>query len=74
VLENTMKFAVGLMLATFGIFWSVEGTGVSWPGADVALLGIFAFLTLVSLGLVAVLRRMSARQTLMATNAASMGE
>ena len=26
--ENTMKFAVGLMLATFGIFWSVEGTGL----------------------------------------------
>jgi uncharacterized membrane protein len=72
--ENTMKFAVGLMLATFGIFWSVEGTGMAWPGADVALLGILAFLTLVSLGLVAVLRRMSARQALMATNAASMGE
>ena len=26
--ENTMKFAVGVMLATFGIFWSVEGTGI----------------------------------------------
>jgi hypothetical protein len=23
--ENTMKFAVGLMLATFGIFWSLRG-------------------------------------------------
>jgi len=72
--ENTMKFAVGLMLATFGIFWSVEGTGMAWPGADVALLGILAFLTLVSLGLVAVLRRMYERQALIAANAASMGE
>ena len=72
--ENTMKFAVGLMLATFGIFWSVEGTGMAWPGADVALLGILAFLTLVSLGLVAVLRQMSARHALIAANAASMGE
>jgi uncharacterized membrane protein len=72
--ENTMKFAVGLMLATFGIFWSVEGTGMVWPGADVALLGIFVFLTLVSLGLVAVLRRMYERQALIAANAAGMRE
>jgi uncharacterized membrane protein len=72
--KNTMKFAVGLMLATFGIFWSVEGTGVAWPGADVSLLGIFVFLTLVSLGLVAVLRRMYERQTLIAANAAGVGE
>jgi uncharacterized membrane protein len=69
-----MKFAVGLMLATFGTFWSAEGTGMVWPGADVALLGIFVFLTLVALGLVAVLRRMSARHALLAANAAGMGE
>ena len=25
--ENTLKFAVGLLLATFGTFWSVEGLG-----------------------------------------------
>jgi uncharacterized membrane protein len=51
--ENTMKFAVGLMLATFGSFWSGEGTGLARPGADVALLGILVLLTLVSLGWVA---------------------
>ena len=56
--ENAMKFTVGLMLATFGIFWSAEGAGVNWPGADLAILGILGFLTLVSLGFVAVLRRM----------------
>jgi uncharacterized membrane protein len=71
--EHTMQFAVGLMLATFGRFWSVEGTGMAWPGADVALLGIFALLTLVSLGLVVVLSRMSARPALIAANAASLG-
>src|SRR5207244_5575480 len=61
--ENTMKFAVGVMLATFGIFWSVEGTGMVWPGADGAILGLLVLLTLVSLGLVALLRRMQqARQ------------
>src|SRR5207253_9297625 len=25
--ENAMKFAVGVMLTTFGIFWSAEGAG-----------------------------------------------
>jgi uncharacterized membrane protein len=55
--ENTMKFAVGVMLSAFGIFWSVEGTGARWPGADVAVLGIIAFLTIAALALVAVLRR-----------------
>src|SRR5262245_23115954 len=72
--ENTMKFAVGLMLTTFGIFWSVEGTGIEWPGADVAILLILGFLTLVSVGLVAALRRMHERQTLIAAGAAGMGE
>ena len=36
--ENTMKFAVGVMLCAFGTFWGAEGAGASWPGADAALL------------------------------------
>jgi uncharacterized membrane protein len=72
--ENAMKFAVGVLLATFGIFWSVEGTGMVWPGADGAILGILVVLTLVSLGLVALLRRMQqARQALQTANVAGMG-
>lgn len=55
--ENTMKFAVGLMLSSFGIFWAVEGTGAEWPGSDLAILGILAFLTLAASVLVGVLRR-----------------
>jgi uncharacterized membrane protein len=35
--ENTMKFFVGVMLTAFGIFWSAEGAGVHWPGADGAI-------------------------------------
>jgi uncharacterized membrane protein len=66
--ENTMKFSVGLMLATFGIFWSVEGTGIDWPGADVAILGILLFLTLISLGLVVVFRQLHQRQALAAAS------
>jgi uncharacterized membrane protein len=33
--ENLMKYAVGLMLCSFGVFWLGEGLGVSWPGQDV---------------------------------------
>ena len=50
--ENTLKFVVGLMLTTFGIFWTGEGLGVEWPGADLSLLGIFAILAAASLALV----------------------
>ncbi|HEY2541693.1 MAG TPA: hypothetical protein VGH92_01450 [Gaiellaceae bacterium] len=55
--ENTLKYAVGVMLTTFGIFWSTEGAGGSWPGSDAALFGVLAFVLLVSFASVAVLRR-----------------
>ncbi len=42
--ENALKFAVGLMLTAFGIFWTGEGLGADWPGADLALLGLLAVL------------------------------
>ncbi len=38
--ENTMKFAVGVMLSSFGMFWGAEGAGAAWPGGDAALLAI----------------------------------
>ena len=49
--ENTIKFAVGLLLSTFGTFWAVEGLGVfesgsatriAWPGGDAMILGVLA--------------------------------
>jgi uncharacterized membrane protein len=55
--ENALKFVVGLLLSTFGAFWSGEGLGVEWPGSDLAILGILAFLGLVSYVLVRELRR-----------------
>jgi len=36
--ENTMKFAVGVMLCSFGLFWTADGLGVTWPGGDAILL------------------------------------
>jgi Ca2+/H+ antiporter, TMEM165/GDT1 family len=45
--ENTLKFGVGIMLSSFGVFWTGEGLGISWPGSDGALIGfILAFLLL----------------------------
>jgi uncharacterized membrane protein len=55
--ENRIKFAVGVMLTSFGCYWAVEGTGVRWPGDELSLLGVIAFTATMSLGLVQVLRR-----------------
>ncbi len=54
--ENSLKFAVGLMLTSFGIFWVGEGIGAEWPGADLALLAIFATVTVASFAIVRWLR------------------
>lgn len=40
--ENSLKFIVGVMLTAFGTFWTTEGLGAEWPGADAALIGLFA--------------------------------
>jgi uncharacterized membrane protein len=51
--ENQLKFIVGVMLTSFGIFWSAEGAGASWPGGDASLVAIIPGLAIVSLALVA---------------------
>ncbi len=55
--ENSMKFAVGVMLTTFGIFWGAEGAGVAWPDGEGAILAVLALVVLASLGLTALIRR-----------------
>lgn len=54
--ENTIKYAVGILLTSFGTFWGAEGAGAHWPGSDVSLLGIIPVTALVTFVLVAVLR------------------
>ncbi|HEV2439473.1 MAG TPA: hypothetical protein VGX97_05375 [bacterium] len=66
--ENAMKFAVGLMLTTFGIFWAGEGVGINWPGSDAAILAILAFLTLFSLTQVRWLSRSRVRRLVAAAS------
>lgn len=55
--ENTLKFGVGVMLTSFGIFWSSEGAGIRWPDSDASLLGLIVFVVLLSFGVVALVRR-----------------
>jgi uncharacterized membrane protein len=55
--ENAMKFSVGVMLTSFGIFWGAEGAGAHWPGGDAALLAIAPATLAFALLLVAALRR-----------------
>jgi uncharacterized membrane protein len=55
--ENTLKFAVGVMLSAFGIFWTGEGLGVSWPGADFAIVVFIAMFLAVGLAAVEAVRR-----------------
>jgi uncharacterized membrane protein len=57
--ENTMKFVVGVMLTSFGIFWGAEGAGAHWPGADIAVLVVVPAVALFALTLVVLLRRIN---------------
>jgi uncharacterized membrane protein len=66
--ENTMKFVVGIMLTSFGIFWGAEGAGASWPGKDISLPLIVLFMTLLSFGLVRILRMRHQRYVVSASN------
>ena len=58
--ENTLKFAVGVMLTAFGIFWTGQGLGVAWPGADLAIVAFAVLFLAVGRAAVAVVRRPSA--------------
>jgi uncharacterized membrane protein len=58
--ENILKFAVGVLLSAFGIFWTGEGLGVAWPGSDLAIVGFAALFLLVGRTAITVVRRQSA--------------
>jgi uncharacterized membrane protein len=55
--ENALKFAVGVMLSAFGVFWTGEGLGVAWPGADLAIAAFAALFLLTGLAAVPLARR-----------------
>ena len=65
--ENTMKYAVGLLLSSFGLFWVVEGLGffgargasLEWPGGTWALPAILFAWIVVTRATVVLLRRLA---------------
>jgi uncharacterized membrane protein len=40
--RSVLQLIVGVLLTTFGTFWSLEGIGIDWPGSDGAILGLLA--------------------------------
>lgn len=69
--ENAIKFMVGLLLCTFGTFWSVEGLGVfaadqaslDWPLGDASIAVILAAWLLVAWLMARRLRRGTSART-----------
>ena len=60
--ENALKFVVGLMLTSFGIFWGAEGAGADWPGGDASLGPLIAVVLLAALAMVAEIRSRGAAE------------
>ncbi len=46
--ENSLKFAVGVMVSAFGLFWFGEGIGIHWPYGDAAILALMGVLLAVA--------------------------
>jgi uncharacterized membrane protein len=59
--ENTLKFAVGVILSAFGVFWTGEGLAVAWPGGDAAAFALALFFLLLGLALSRLARRAQIR-------------
>lgn len=55
--ENTLKFIVGILLTSFGMFWSAEGAGVSWPDGESAIPVLIALMAGTAVLLAGALRR-----------------
>lgn len=60
--ENTLKFIVGIMAATFGIFWTTEGLGFIWPFSDAILPLIAIWVAIISYACVLWLKNVLKKQ------------
>ena len=59
--ENTLKFAVGVLLCSFGTFWIGEGMGLAWPGDDLSILALNAGFLAVSVTAIPLCRTRAVR-------------
>jgi uncharacterized membrane protein len=59
--ENTLKFAVGVLLCAFGAFWLGQGLGLQWPGEDWSIAGLAVAFLLLALSCVPLARGAAGR-------------
>jgi uncharacterized membrane protein len=55
--ENTLKYAVGIILTSVGTFWAAEGMGISWPLDFVSIVGLAVLYFVASRVAIALIRR-----------------
>jgi uncharacterized membrane protein len=60
--ENLLKCIVGILLSSFGTFWTGEGLNAIWPGDDLSILGLVAGYTLTALLAIAAARRVATQR------------
>lgn len=62
--RSLLQLVVGILLTTFGSFWAPEGLGITWPGGDVAILGLLGAYLLTAAINIAIERRGGHRRAL----------
>jgi uncharacterized membrane protein len=55
--ENTLKYAVGVILTSLGTFWAAEGMGAKWPLDFVSILALVVIYLAASRVAVTLIRR-----------------
>ena len=55
--RSALQLLVGTLLSAFGTFWAVEGLGITWPGADLAIIALAAWYILAAAAYISRLRR-----------------
>ncbi len=55
--RSLLQLVVGILLTTFGTFWSLEGLGVEWPSSDLSIFPLLAFYAFIALSYTRIERR-----------------